>query len=117
MGFTREDVEYCYEYRKDTDFIRLMKTYKIIKEEAERINRKDVKKNRFETGLNVGIISKETGLSPSIVRKRLQELKNLGTVHYSHHSSGGKTIIYLIDSRERSFLDEMLEKAQKENLL
>lgn len=115
--FTREDLDYYYKERPNTDFQRFIKVYKVIKE-AEKTSQKDVK-NKLETNLNLSKISKKSGLNTDIIRKKLEELKDLGVIDYHSkgYGSGRGMRIYLIKGKESSYLNEMLERARKEGLL
>jgi len=116
MEFSIEDVQYYWkaEERRPTDLARLMIVYEAIKEDAEKNGH--VKNNQFETKLNILKISEKTGLTQRTVRKNLGKLESLKVIHY-HHSANPPRIYLTKDSEERRIVDEMLERARKENLL
>ncbi|NIO44791.1 MAG: hypothetical protein GTN36_04535 [Candidatus Aenigmarchaeota archaeon] len=114
--FTKKDLEYYRKERFNTDYIRFMKTWEILREEVKRVNPGDVKKDLI-LELSIKKISRMSGFSGDIVRKRLKEMKDFGVIDYDMVGRGRTTEIYFSYGKESSYLDKMLEKDRREKLL
>lgn len=115
LEFTKEDLEYYREKRLETDYIRFMKIWKIITEEAKKINPKG--KDGITLKLSIAKISKKSRIGQGVVRKRLKEMKDFGAIDYSMLGGGTTTTIYFNFNEKSAYLDEQLEIDKKSKYL
>jgi hypothetical protein len=107
--FGMEDVIYYLKERPDTDFLRLMTTYKTLQKVAK--NGK-AENGKINTGLSISEFIRLTGLSRKIGRPRLKDLEELGIVKQDYSSTVSK-VYYIPNSPNIPQLDKYLEKAEE----
>jgi len=109
----KKDLEYSFKERK-TDFNRLAMIYLKIKEDAEKSF--SLKDKKIETSLNIRKLKEKVNLTPNVIRKKLEELKELGIIDYCTISN--QLRIYFNPKNENcSYLDNLINKAKNEKLL
>jgi hypothetical protein len=109
IGFDEEIIECYLKERPNTDGARFFKTYEFIRNKVGK--QKNDKDSLVILNLSINEISRETGLSRSIVEHKIEELRNYGVLDYE--SGGSGTRIYFKFGKKSSYLDSKLEEAKK----
>jgi len=113
------DVRYCLRERPDTDFSRLMTTYRAVKEIASGI---EAENGRIGVAPSMTKFTEASGLSMKVARQSLESLEALGVVELEENKNikrnNHNTKVYFIPNREKiKSLDRYLKKAKELGLL